>query len=92
MLTKRTRGNQITLPKHLIEEARLSEEDVYFDITYKNGVFSLKPVSVRIEDKISDEAFATFARLALKKAKGDRTFSNASEAEKFLRRRIRKSE
>lgn len=92
MLTKRTRGNQITLPKHLIEQAKLSEEDVYFDITYKNGEFSLKPVSLKIEDKISDEAFASFAQLALRKAKGDHTFSNASEAEKFLRKRIKKSE
>ena len=92
MLTKRTRGNQVTLPKHLIEEARLSEEDVYFDITYKNGVFSLKPVSVKIEEKISDEAFAAFAQLALKEAKEDYAFSNASEAEKFLRKRIKKSE
>ena len=92
MLTKRTRGNQITLPKHLIEQAQLSKEDVYFDITYKKGEFSLKPVSLKIEDKISDEAFASFAQLALRKAEGDRTFSNASEAEKFLRKRIKKDE
>jgi hypothetical protein len=92
MLTKRTRGNQVTLPKDLIKKAQLSEEDIYFDITYKNGAFSMKPVSLKIEEKISDEAFASFAQLAFKKEKGDRDFSNVSEAEKFLRKRIEETE
>lgn len=92
MLTKRTRGNQVTLPKDLIKKAQLSEEDIYFDITYKNGAFSMKPVSLRIEEKISDEAFASFAQLAFKKEKGDRDFANVSEAEKFLRKRIEETE
>ena len=89
MLTKRTRGNQITLPKELVEKARLAEGDVYFDITYKQGTFCLKPVSVTIEEKISDEVFAAFARAALKKEQGDRTFPGPSQAEKFLRERIK---
>lgn len=89
MLTKRTRGNQITLPKQLIQEARLHDGDVYFDITYKHGTFYLKPVSVTVEEKTSDEAFTTFAEAALKKARGDRTFRSASKAGEFLRRRIK---
>ncbi len=92
MLTKRTSGNQITLPKNLIKEAQLSEEDIYFDITYKNGVFSMKPVSLKIEEKISDKDFASFAQSAFKREKGDKDFASVSETEKFLRKRIKETE
>ena len=89
MLTKRTRGNQITLPKQLIQEAHLGKDDLYFDITYDHGAFCLKPVSLTIEEKTSDEAFTAFAERELKKAQGDRTFRSASKAGEFLRKRIK---
>ncbi len=92
MLTKRTSGNQITLPKNLIKKAQLSEEDIYFDITYKNGVFSMRPVSLKIEEKINDKDFASFAQLAFEREKGDKDFASVSEAEKFLRKRIKETE
>ena len=43
MLAKKTSKNQVTLPKKALQEIPDTE---YFDVTAKNGVLILKPVTV----------------------------------------------
>ena len=43
MLAKKTSKNQVTLPKKVLQE--IPDTD-YFDVTTKNGVLILKPVTV----------------------------------------------
>jgi len=43
MLAKKTSKNQVTLPKKALQE--IPETD-YFDVTTKNGVLILRPVTV----------------------------------------------
>lgn len=43
ILAKKTSKNQVTLPKKVLQE--LPDRD-YFDVTTKNGVLILKPVTV----------------------------------------------
>ena len=69
MLTKRTRGNQITIPKEIVMKARLKETDEYFDIVYEHGVIIIKPVE--IEDRIPPEAYEKLIRRGLKREPGD---------------------
>ena len=69
MLTKRTRGNQITIPKEIVIKARLKETDEYFDIVYEHGIIMIKPVE--IEDRIPPESYDKLIRKGLKKEPGD---------------------
>jgi len=69
MLTKRTRGNQITIPKEIVSKARLKETDKYFDIVYEHGVILIKPVE--IEDRIPPESYEKLIRRGLKREPGD---------------------
>jgi hypothetical protein len=43
MLAKKTSKNQVTLPKKVLQEVPDTE---YFDVTTKDGVLILKPVTV----------------------------------------------
>lgn len=43
MLTKKTSKNQVTLPKKALQEIPNTD---YFDVTTKDGVLILKPVTV----------------------------------------------
>ena len=47
MLVKRSRKNQIALPKALLERAGVGPNDVYFSIAYKAGAIILKPVVIQ---------------------------------------------
>jgi len=69
MLTKRTRGNQITIPKEIIAKASLKETDKYFDVVYNHGVILIKPVE--IEERISPESYEKLIRHGLKREPGD---------------------
>ena len=69
MLTKRTRGNQITIPKEIIHRAKLKESDQYFDVVYEDGVIKIKPVE--IEERVPPESYEKLIRLGLKKEPGD---------------------
>ena len=91
MLVKRSRKNQIALPKALLERAGVGPNDVYFSIAYKAGAIILKPVE--IEEKISPEALARFEANALKREPGDRVYGSMGDLINNLprRRRRRKS-
>ena len=84
MLVKRSRKNQVALPKAVLERAGLGPEDVYFSIVYKAGAIILRPVE--IEEKIPPEALARFRAKVLKGQPGDRTFSSMEALIKDLKR------
>jgi len=74
MLVKRSRKNQVALPKAMLERAGLGPEDVYFSIVYKAGAIILRPVE--IEEKIPPEALARFEAKVLKRDPGDRVYGS----------------
>ena len=91
MLAKITRGNQITIPKEVLKEARLQEGATYMDVVYSNGVIYLKPVVV--EERISPEQYDKFENWALNKDSGDITVDSIQEGLKRLKtkqKRIKK--
>lgn len=88
MLTKLTRGNQITIPKTVIEQAHLKAGSDYLDVEYRDGVISLRPVEV--EERIPPEVFEKFQKQMLKKERGDVLVGGAA-GEEFLARRGKKS-
>ena len=89
MLVKRTRGNQVSLPKQILEQAGIGEQDRYFDVQYRGGLICLKPVTV--EEKIPDRAYENLLRWAGKAERGDRTFRTGHEAVEHLKRIAKKS-
>ena len=88
MLSKLTRGNQITIPKSIVERAGLKMGRDYVDIEYVHGVICLKPVD--IEERIPTEDLEKLKKKALKEENGDSMLS-AKDAEGFLARRAKKS-
>lgn len=87
MLTKLTRGNQITIPKPIIEKAHLTSGNDYLDVEYREGIIYLKPVEV--EERIAPEVFEKFQKQALKKERDD-ILIDEKEAEGFLSKRAKK--
>ena len=88
MLAKLTRGNQITIPKSIIERLGLKMGSDYVDIEYENGIVYLKPVT--IEERVPNEVWNKFKQRVLKKEKGDITLDSQS-AEGFLAKRAKKN-
>ena len=84
LLVKRSRKNQVALPKAVLDQAGLGPEDVYFKIGYAHGAIVLRPVEV--EEKIQPEALARFKAKVLKGRPGDRTFHSMEALIKDLRR------
>ena len=88
MLVKRSRKNQIAIPKKVLERAGLGARDVYFECDYTNGRIYLAPVE--IEEKIPPEALARFEAKALKGQRGDKTYPSMEALIKDLHRRRRR--
>ena len=84
MLVKRSRKNQVAIPKAVLERAGLGPDDVYFTIAYQAGAIILRPVE--IEEKIPPEALARFEANALKRKPGDRVYGSMDELIKDLHR------
>ena len=87
MLAKLTRGNQLTIPKKIIEQARLQVGRDYLDAVYVNGVIVLKPVDV--EERISPEAYEKFLKDVRTIRPGD-IVADERTADAVLKRRIKK--
>ena len=85
MLVKRSRKNQVAIPKVLLERAGMGPEDVYFAADYAGGAIILRPVE--IEEKLPPEALARFKATALKGQPGDRAHASMEAAIKDLKRR-----
>ena len=87
MLAKLTRGNQLTIPKDVVERARLKAGRDYLDVTYLRGVIIIKPVDV--EERIPPECYEKFIKDALTIRPGD-IVADERTADDVLRRRIKK--
>ena len=87
MLTKLTRGNQITIPKPIIEKAHLKSGADYLDVEYRAGVIYLRPVEV--EERIAPDIFENFQKQMLKKERED-VLVNEKEAEGYLLKRTKR--
>jgi len=87
MLSKLTRGNQITIPKAIVERAGLHMGSDYLDVEYRGGLILLKPVSV--EEKIPPEVFEKFQKAVLQREKGDIVVSQR-KADSLLSKRAKK--
>ena len=88
LLAKVTRGNQITIPKEIVKKAHLKEASEYVEVGYADGQIYLKPVVV--EEYISPEEYEKFIDWALKREKGDVSFSSMEEAIGYLKKRSKK--
>ena len=84
MLVKKSSKNQIALPKAVLKNAGLGEDDVYFDISCQSGRIVLTPMT--LEEKISPEALKRFEEKTLKREPGDREYPTMAAAIKGLRR------
>lgn len=89
MLAKITRGNQVTIPKAIVEKAHLKDSSPYVEVGYAHGVVYLKPVIV--EERISPEQFDRFQEWALSQEKGDLQFDSLGEGIRHLKKRVKKS-
>lgn len=85
MLAKITRGNQLTIPRDIVEKAHLNASSPYVDVHYINGVIYLKPVIV--EERMPPEQLEKFQNWALQKEKGDQTFETFEEGIRHLEKR-----
>ena len=88
MLAKITRGNQVTIPKEIIEKAHLEESSPYVEVNYSHGVIILKPVVV--EERVPPEQFEKFQEWALKPEKGDLRFESLEEGVRHFKKRLKK--
>ena len=84
MLVKRSRKNQVALPKAMLEQPGLGPEDVYFSVVFEAGAIILRPVE--IEEKIPPEALERFRAKVLKGQPGDRPSSSMEALIKDLKR------
>ncbi len=89
MLVKRTRGNQVSIPKRVLAAAGISSEQRYFDVASRGGVIVLKPI--RVEEDIPDRAYEELLRWAKETHPGDKVFHSGREAVEHLRRLTKRS-
>ena len=87
MLAKLTRGNQLTIPKDIVERVHLQAGRDYLDVSYLKGVIVLKPVDV--EERIPPEAYEALLREAFTVKPGD-IVADERTAAQVLKRRMKK--
>ena len=87
MLAKLTRGNQLTIPKAIVNRVHLQAGRDYLEVTYLHGVIILKPVDV--EERIPPEAYEALLREAFTIKPGD-IVADERTAGSVLKRRMKK--
>lgn len=87
MLTKLTRGNQITIPRPIIEKAHLKSGVDYLQVEYRDGIIYLKPIEV--EERIAPETFEKFQKQILKRGKED-VLTDEKGEDDFLSKRLKR--
>ncbi|MBI4597523.1 MAG: AbrB/MazE/SpoVT family DNA-binding domain-containing protein [Candidatus Omnitrophica bacterium] len=87
MLAKLTRGNQLTIPKEIVDRIRLQAGRDYLDVTYLHGVIVLKPIDV--EERIPPESYEAFLKDAFTIKPGD-IVADERTAGSVLKRRMKK--
>ena len=85
MLIKRSRKNQVAIPKAILERAGMGPEDVYFLVGYEAGAIILRPVDV--EERIPPEALARLKTKVLRGQPGDRAFRSMEALVRDLKRK-----
>ena len=88
MLVKRTRGNQVSIPERVLEQAGVADNDRYFDVECREGLICLKPVTV--EEKIPDRAYEELLRWVRKPEPGRKAFHTGREAVEYVKKLARK--
>lgn len=88
LLAKITRGNQITIPKEIVNRAHLNSASPYVEVNYANGIIQLKPVTV--EGRINPEELEKFQEWALKEQKTDTQFNSLEDGISSLKKRAKK--
>jgi len=87
MLAKLTRGNQLTIPKKIVNKIHLQAGRDYLDVTYLNGVIVLKPVDV--EERVPSESYEALLKDAFTVKPGD-IVADERTASSVLRKRAKK--
>ncbi len=87
MLAKLTRGNQLTIPKEIVDRIRLQAGRDYLDVSYLNGTIVLKPVDV--EERVPPEAYEALLNEAFMVKRGD-VVADARTAGSVLRKRAKR--
>lgn len=87
MLAKLTRGNQLTIPKEIVDRIRLQAGRDYLDVAYLKGVIVLKPVDV--EERIPPESYEALIKDAFTIKPGDIVVDERS-AGSVLKKRLKK--
>ena len=87
MLAKLTRGNQLTIPKEIVERVHIQAGRDYLDVTYLNGVIVLKPVDV--EERVPPECYEALIKDALTIKPGD-IVADARTAGHVLKKYLKK--
>lgn len=87
LLTKLTRGNQVTLPKIIVEKAHLKKGEDFLYVEYIDGSIVLKPID--IEERIPAETFERFIKGNLNADKDD-VLITSNQSNKFLEKRMKK--
>lgn len=87
MLAKLSRGNQLTIPKDIVDRIRLQAGRDYLEVTYLHGMIILKPVDV--EERVSPESYEKFLQDVLTIRPGD-IVADERTADNVLKRRIKK--
>ncbi len=90
MLAKISRKNQLTLPKKVVEKLGFSsEEEKYVDVEVDGNRVIMKPVTLTVEEKFSEEQMEKFRVWALNHEE-DAAFDSAKKATDFLKKRMKK--
>lgn len=90
MLAKISRKNQLTLPKKVVEKLGFSpDEEKYLQIEVQGNTVMMKPVTVTVEEKITEEQWERFTAW-VSDHKDDVVFDSPEEATNFLRKRMKK--
>ncbi len=87
MLTKLTRGNQITIPRPIIKKAHLKSGVDYLQVEYCDGIIHLKPIEV--EERIAPETLEKFQKQILKRERED-VLTDEKGADGFLSKRLKR--
>ena len=87
MLAKLSRGNQFTIPKKIVDQARLKAGHDYLDVVYIQGIICLKPVDV--QDRIPARAFEALLKDAFTVEPGD-VVADQDSAGSVLKKRMKR--
>ena len=90
-LIKRSKKNQVVIPKSILDQAGIGPNDTYLKIDYDGRLGAILLRVISIEEKIPAEALERFKARVLKGQRGDRAFPTLDAALTYLHRPRRSS-